>query len=112
MFLGKTILNKLTLLWAIWKRSVQKKGDNKFDVQNVMIAFMFHLFLSFYLVVKRLLITKNSVVKIQNLSVNHESPHIKSNPAGWHVFAETSIIVRDKGNSTRSFTRDEIFKMI
>ena len=47
-----------------------------------MIAFMFHLFLSFYLVVKRLLITKNSVVKIQNLSVNHESPHIKSNPAG------------------------------
>ena len=40
MFLGKTILNKLALMWAIWKKSVQKKGDNKFDVQNVTIAFM------------------------------------------------------------------------
>ena len=36
--------------------------------------------ISFYLVVKRLMITKNSDVKIQNLVVNHESRPIKSNP--------------------------------
>ena len=35
--------------------------------------------ISFYLV-KRLMITKNSDVKIQNLVVNHESRPIKSNP--------------------------------
>ena len=33
---------------------------------------------SFYLVVKRLMITKNSVVKIKNLVVNHESRPVKS----------------------------------
>ena len=34
----------------------------------------------FCLVVKRLIITKNSVVKIQNLVMNHELQPIKSNP--------------------------------
>ena len=33
-----------------------------------------------YLVVKRLKITKNSVVKIQNVVVNHKSRPVKSNP--------------------------------
>ena len=37
--------------------------------------------MSFYLVVKKFVITKNSVMKIQNLVVNHESRPIKSNPA-------------------------------
>ena len=36
--------------------------------------------LSFYFVVEKLLITKNSLVKIQKLMVNHESQPIKSNP--------------------------------
>ena len=34
----------------------------------------------FYLVMKRLVMTKNSVVKIQKLVVNHESRPVKSNP--------------------------------
>ena len=37
--------------------------------------------MSFYLVVKKFVITKNSVMKIQNLVVKHESRPIKSNPA-------------------------------
>ena len=36
--------------------------------------------LIFIISVKRLVITKNSVVKIQNLLVNHESLPVKSNP--------------------------------
>ena len=36
--------------------------------------------MSFCLVVKKFMI-KNSVVKIQNLVVNHESRPVKSNPA-------------------------------
>ena len=35
---------------------------------------------AFYLVVIRLMITKNSAVKIKNLVVNHESQPLKSNP--------------------------------
>ena len=31
------------------------------------------------------MITKNSVMKIQNLVVNHESRPIKSNPAHLHI---------------------------
>ena len=38
-------------------------------------------FLSFYFVVKKLMTMKNSVVKIQNLVVNHESRPASSNPA-------------------------------
>ena len=38
-----------------------------------------HWILSFYLVVKRLTITKNSVVKFQNLVMNHKSQPITSN---------------------------------
>ena len=34
---------------------------------------------AFYLVMKRLMITKNSVMKIKNL-VNHESEPVKLNP--------------------------------
>ena len=41
----------------------------------------FQRFLSFYIVVKKLMTTKNSVVKIQNLVVNHESRPAKSYPA-------------------------------
>ena len=36
--------------------------------------------MSFYLVVKKFMITKNPVVKIQNLFVNRESRPVKSNP--------------------------------
>ena len=35
---------------------------------------------TFYLVVKRPMITDNSVVKIQSIVVNHESRPVKSNP--------------------------------
>ena len=38
-------------------------------------------FLSFYLAVKRLMIIKNLVVKIQNHVLNHESRPFKLNPA-------------------------------
>ena len=41
---------------------------------------------AFNLVVKRLMITKNTVVKIENLVVNHESRPVKSN----HVKAFTN----------------------
>ena len=50
--------------------------ENK--VNHMQAINFYHLFLSFYLVVKRLMITRNLVVKIQNL-VNHESQPIKSN---------------------------------
>ena len=46
---------------------------------NVLDPLITPLVLSFYLV-KRFMITKNSVVKIQNLVMNHESRPVKSNP--------------------------------
>ena len=60
------------------------------SVQSVNVTFIsfkyrkyidnsIHWILSFYLVVKRLTITRNSVVKFQNLIVNHESQPITSN---------------------------------
>ena len=72
---------------------MQKKvtqGSAKFSVQIVKITFILlkcHISIynsnDFYLfiVVKKLMITKNSVVKIQNLAVNHKSRPAKSNPA-------------------------------
>ena len=35
---------------------------------------------------KKLMITKNLVVKIQNLTVNHESRPVKSNPDNVHKY--------------------------
>ena len=55
-------------LWTIWKE-YQKNEHNsvQFSVQGIEITsqidWQFHWFLSFYLVVKRLMITKNLVVK-------------------------------------------------
>ena len=40
---------------------------------NVTDPLIIPMLFIFYLVMKRLMITKNSVVKIQNLFVNHES---------------------------------------
>ena len=62
-----------------------------FGVQSVNVTFMsfkchryidnyIHWVLSFYLVLKRLTITTNFVVKFQNLIVNNESLPIKWNP--------------------------------
>ena len=61
-----------------------------FGVQSVNVTFMsfkchryidnsIHWILSFYLVVKRLTITRNSVVKFQHLIMNHQSQPITSN---------------------------------
>ena len=36
--------------------------------------------MSFYLVVIKFMITKNSVMKSQNLTMNHKSGPVKSNP--------------------------------
>ena len=47
------------------------------DITNPLITPMIFIF---YLVVKRLVITKNSVVKTQNLLMNHKSRPVKSNP--------------------------------
>ena len=61
--------------------------------------------MSFYLVVKKFVITKNSVVKIQNLVVNHKSRPVKPNPdaklachmwpwcGGYHYCTTSFIIV-------------------
>ena len=38
---------------------------------------------------RRLTIAKNSVVEIQNLVVNHESRHIKSNPTPFQTLANS-----------------------
>ena len=46
---------------------------------------------SFYLVVKRLMITKNSVVKIKNLVVNHESRPVKSSTVLKPLFVLKTI---------------------
>ena len=62
-----------------------------FSVQSVNVTFMsfkchryidnyIHWVLTFYLVLKRLTITTNFVVKFQNLIVNNESLRIKWNP--------------------------------
>ena len=39
------------------------------------------LIVFFYLVVKKLMITNNSVMKIQNLVMNHKTRPVRSNPA-------------------------------
>ena len=46
---------------------------------------------SFYLVVKRLMITKNSVMKIKNLVVNYESRPVKSSPVLKPLFVLKTI---------------------
>ena len=57
-----------------------------FSVKITFILFKCHRSIdnsndfSFYLVMKRIMISKNSVVKIQNLVVNHNSRTLKSNP--------------------------------
>ena len=47
---------------------------------NVTDPLIIPMLFAFYLVVKRLMITKNSVAKIKNLVVNHESRPVKLNP--------------------------------
>ena len=46
------------------------------DINQLILA----ISLIFYIVVKRFMITKNSIVEVQNLVVNHESRVVKSNP--------------------------------
>ena len=82
-----------------WEESIQEKEtqSTQFSVQSVkaiFILFKCHRFnhsndfYIFYLVMKILMIKKNSVVKIQNLVVNHQSQPVKSNPVkvtnSWH----------------------------
>ena len=55
-------------------------------------------------IVKRLMITRDSVVKIQNLIGNHESRSVKSNPAIAHKKWEDSEI-----NNTEATHVDPIF---
>ena len=55
--------------------------DSLHIIEMSQIYWYVQWFLTFYLLVKRLMITKNSVVKIQKLIVSHESRPAKSNPA-------------------------------
>ena len=48
---------------------------------------------SFYLVVKRLMITKNSVVKVQKLVVNHKSQLVKSNTVYINIYEYVYIYI-------------------
>ena len=51
------------------------------------------LFLSFYLLVKKLMVTNNAFVKIQNLIMNHESQLVKSYPAkNWSNMWQALVI--------------------
>ena len=65
-----------------------------------MITFIFYLMsdsliipliVIFYLVVKRLMIATNFVVKIKNLVVNHESQPVKSNTVNVSQFSLCSF---------------------
>ena len=86
----------------VWKESIQEKGkqSTQFSVQSVKINFKFRRSIDssndfyFFIVLKRLVITKNSVVKIQNLVVNHESRPVKSNPgvAVFYVFQFVQMV--------------------
>ena len=49
----------------------------------------------FYLVLKRLMITKNSVMKIQNFDVNHESRLVKSNPDNRRTYLLLVVFLYD-----------------
>ena len=68
----------------------ERNKIKSFSFQSVNITFIsfkchryidnsIHWILSFYLVMKRRTITRNSVLKFQNLIVNHESQPITSN---------------------------------
>ena len=46
----------------------------------------------FYLVIKKFMIKKNSVLKIQNLVVNHESQPVKLNPVVTNLSFSPNII--------------------
>ena len=46
----------------------------------------------FYLVIKKFMIKKNSVLKIQNLVVNHESQPVKLNPVVTNLSFLPNII--------------------
>ena len=48
---------------------------------------------SSYLVVKRVMITKNSVVKVQKLVVNHKSQPVKSNTVYKYVWIYIYIYI-------------------
>ena len=69
----------LPLLSSESSVSVKENPDRKKKVTMIFI---------FFIVLKRLVITKNSVVKIQNRVMNHESRPVKSNPgvAVFYVF--------------------------
>ena len=79
---------------------VQETGTKsaQFSVQNVTITFIlfkFHRSIdnsnNFYLVTKRLAVTENSVVKIQNLVMNHKSRPVKSNPGVFNELYDTKF---------------------
>ena len=92
MFFASSRLRSFSLIVNnMEKINTRKRNKTKsFSVQSVnvtLISFKCHRYidnsihwiLSFYLVVKRLTITGNSVVKLQNLIVNQESQPITSN---------------------------------
>ena len=64
------------------ERVNKKKEHNQHcSVFNVLSRSIANSIDFFYLVTKRLMITKNSVVKIRNLVVNHKSRPVKSTHA-------------------------------
>ena len=107
-----SIFNKSPLLFDFitsWfhkcKRIITRKRKTKFikaSVWSVKITFLllkYHRFIDysnafcFFLVVKRLMITKNSVVKIQNFVVNHETWPVKSNPVYLILLHKFTLIL-------------------
>ena len=89
------MFNKGSLLFDFMNAKESVQGDGKqssaklvFEVLrslsyylNVTDPLIIPVLFVFYLVVKRLMITKNSFVKIQSLIVNHELGPVKLNPA-------------------------------
>ena len=87
MFFGDSTIIFFFKLVGLIVSTVQRINKKRgtwtplFSDQSVKITFILFKCPRFiYLVVKRFMITKNSVVKIQNLVVNHESWPVKSNP--------------------------------
>ena len=69
----------------------------------------FHRVLSFYLAMKTLMITKNSVVKIQSFAVNHESRPLKSNPGVSRLNISNNISVSQARVDVRETEHDTTF---
>ena len=89
MFFGNSRIRFFKIIWL----HCEQYGNNQYKHNQYSSVFKVLRWLSnftdlliipiifiFYLVMKRLTRTKNSVVKIQNFVVNHESWPVKSNP--------------------------------